>query len=81
MGPIEEENERENKEIIGSQDPEVNLVSTRDGMTKNRVKEDLVKVMDQLGHHLSTPQNGHKASRSLNFENKEETSRKKQIKN
>jgi len=69
LGPTKEENERENKEVIGSQVPEVNLVSTRDGATRTGTKEDLVKDMDQMVDHLSTPKKAHKAYRSLQFKN------------
>ena len=70
LGSIEVEKERENREIIIFQDLEENLVSANDGATRANKKDDLVKDLDQREDLLSTPKNGHKASRSLNFEKK-----------
>ena len=73
--------ERENEVISGFHDPEASLVHTRVGVTKTGILEDLEYDLVSTAHHLRTPENGLKASRSLIFENKEETSRKKPIKN
>ena len=55
------------------------MVSSRDGATSIGKKEDLGKDMDQMVDLLRTPKNGHKASRSLKFEVKGETPKKRQI--
>ena len=57
------------------------MAPTRIGETKTEILEDLENDMDQKVHHISTLENDLKASRSLIFENKEETYRKKLIKN
>ena len=76
MGHTEELNERGKEDIIGFHDPEVILAPTRVGETKIGFLEELENDMDQKVHHLSTHENNLKASRSLIFENKEESSMK-----